>query len=62
MRGELSGWRLYVALAPVLAIIGAAIWWRATGYRTNVGLGIAAVGLVALVVGLVASRFLSHRR
>jgi hypothetical protein len=62
MRDELSGWRFYVALVPVLAIVGAGIWWRATGYRTGVGLGIVAVGLVALVVGLVASRFLSHRR
>jgi hypothetical protein len=61
MRDELSGWRFYVALVPVLTIIGAGIWWRATGYRT-VGLGIVAVGLVALVVGLVASRFLSPRR
>jgi hypothetical protein len=61
MRDELSGWRLYAALILALAIIGAGIWWRATGYRTSVGLGIVAVGVAALIVGLVASRALSHR-
>ena len=57
-----SSWRAYVTLVPVLAIVGAGIWWRVTGYRTSVGLGIAAAGLAALVIGLVASRVLSHRR
>jgi hypothetical protein len=57
-----TGWRSYVLLVPVLVIIGASIWWRATGYRTNVGLGIVAAGLAALIIGLVASRFMSHRR
>jgi len=45
-------------LFPVLVIVGAGIWWRVTGYRTDLGLGIAAAGLAALVVGLVASRAL----
>jgi hypothetical protein len=62
MWGEPTGWRLYALLVPVLVIIGAGIWWRVTGYRTNVGLGIAAAGLAALIVGLVASRFASHPR
>jgi len=48
-------------LFPVLVIVGAGIWWRVTGYRTDLGLGIAAAGLAALVVGLVASRALSRR-
>jgi len=59
--GEPSGWRLYAMLFPVLVIVGAGIWWRVTGYRTDLGLGIAAAGLAALVVGLVASRALSRR-
>jgi hypothetical protein len=45
----------------VLVIVGAGIWWRATGYRTDGGLGIAAAGLAALIVGMVASRVLSRR-
>jgi hypothetical protein len=61
MWDEPTGWRAYALLVPVLAIIGAGIWWRVTGYRTNVGLGIAVAGLVVLIVGLVASRVLAHR-
>lgn len=60
MWNEPTGWR-YALLAPLLAIIGAGIWWRATGSRTDVGLGIAVAGLAVVIVGLVASRFLSRR-
>lgn len=62
MWDELSGWRFYVTLVPVLAIIGAGIWWRVTGYRTDIGLGIATAGFAALIGGVIASRVLSHRR
>jgi hypothetical protein len=61
MWDEPTGWRLYALLVSVLAIIGAGIWCRVTGYQTDVGLGIAVAGLVVLIVGLVASRVLSHR-
>jgi hypothetical protein len=62
MWDELSGWRFYGTLFPVLAIIGAGIWWRATGYKTDVGLGIAVAGLATLVVALIAFRARSRRR
>jgi hypothetical protein len=61
MRDELSGWRFYGTLVPVLAIIGAGIWWRATGYKTDVGLGIAVAGLATLAVALIASHLLARR-
>ena len=32
MWDEPSGRRPFALLVPVLVIVGAAIWWRATGY------------------------------
>jgi len=61
MRDEPPGWRFYAVLVPVVAIIGAGIWWRASGYRTDVGLWIVAAGLATLVAALIASRILSRR-
>jgi hypothetical protein len=60
VNGE-SGWWRYGAVLAIAAIIGAGIWWRVTGYRTDVGLAIVGAGLAVLVVGLVASRFSSRR-
>jgi hypothetical protein len=61
MWDEPTGIRFYVLLVPILVIIGAGIWWRATGYRTDVGLGIIAAGLAALIVVVVATRVFSRR-
>jgi len=52
----------YGAVAAVLLASGAGIWWRGTGYRTDVGLGIAAAGLAAFAAALVASRVRTRRR
>ena len=60
VNGE-SGWWRYGAALAIAAIIGAGIWWRVTGYRTDVGLAIVAVGVAVLLVGLVASRFASRQ-